>query len=192
MRTCLVFGLVAALAVGCGSNNSLPSDGGGGNGGTSSGGGGAAGGGSTGTAGAIGAAGATGAGGSGGQTGMACGGIAGVTCSVFDWCDFPGDTCGAGDVQGHCRDRNDAGYDCTTPVCGCNGKTYGSACDAHKDGVDAVSTKSCIPGNGGSGAACAVDGDCKTGFKCCAIFGRVGSPIACTQVAAGQECPAYP
>ena len=125
-------------------------------------------------------------------TGMPCGGLAGVQCSVFDWCDFPGDTCGAGDVQGVCRARSTESCFATTAVCSCDGKTYDGECVAHQDGVDTVSTRSCIPGNGGARVPCGVDADCRTGFKCCRIFGRVGSPIACTEVAAGSPCPAYP
>jgi hypothetical protein len=205
MRTYYVLGIVAALAVGCGSSSSS-SDGGGssGKGGTGSGVGGAAGGdslgmggssgtgGSSGAGGSSGTGGSSGAGGSGGNTGKPCGGIAGIQCDSLDWCDFPGDTCGAGDLQGQCQPQDHAGSDCTAAVCGCDGKSYKSACSAHDNGVDAVSTKPCIHGNGGTGAACAVDGDCTTGFKCCAIFGRLGSPIACMQIAAGNPCPAFP
>jgi hypothetical protein len=123
---------------------------------------------------------------------MTCGGIAGVQCTALDWCDFPGDTCGAGDQQGQCRARDATGYDCTTAVCGCDGHSYKSACAAHENGVDAISTKSCIPGNGGDGAGCGVDGDCMTGFKCCPSGGAVGLPIACKQVASGSQCPPLP
>jgi hypothetical protein len=84
------------------------------------------------------------------------------------------------------------GADCTAVVCGCDDKSYKSACDAHQWGVDTVSSQSCIPGNGGAGTSCGTDNDCKAGFKCCTTGGAVGSPIACTQVAAGAQCPALP
>jgi hypothetical protein len=58
--------------------------------------------------------------------------------------------------------------------------------------VDTVSSKSCIPGNGGTDAPCAQDADCMSGYKCCATVGVFGSPIACRQVAAGAACPALP
>ena len=230
IRSWSVVGVLAMLAVGCGSNNGLPGTGGkgGGAGGVSGGSGGhAASGGSPGGAGGAGgvsggsgghaasggspggAGGATGSGGvpgsggvtgSGGMTGtggaggmgMLCGGIAGVQCTAFGWCDFPGDTCGTGDQQGECRPRDAAGYDCTTPVCACDGRSYKSACTAHQNGTDAISTNRCIPGNGGVGAPCGADVDCRTGFKCCPISGAFSAPIACTQVATGAQCPALP
>lgn len=160
-----------------------------------SGAGGAAGrGGATGSGGAAGGGGGTGAagatGGSGGS-GMVCGGAVGAQCSALDWCDFPGDTCGSGDQQGVCLARDATGYDCTTAVCGCDGYSYRSACAAHDNGVDATSSRSCIPGNGGAGAACLVASDCMADFKCCPSGGTVGSPIACRQVGTGL-CPALP
>jgi hypothetical protein len=121
-----------------------------------------------------------------------CGGFAGVACSALEWCDFPGDTCGAADQQGRCKPGDGTGCDNTTPVCGCDGSAYASECMAHFRGIDTVSSRSCIPGNGGAGAPCGVDGDCRTGFKCCSSGGAVGSPLECIAVAAGGSCPAFP
>ena len=84
------------------------------------------------------------------------------------------------------------GFDCSTPVCGCNGNAYASACSAHQAGVDTMAADSCFAGNGGAGAPCSADTDCATGFKCCTTSGAVGSSIACKQVAAGAQCPAVP
>jgi hypothetical protein len=84
------------------------------------------------------------------------------------------------------------GYDCTTVVCGCDNKSYASECSAHRHGIDTTGSRACITGNGGTGAPCGADTDCQTGFKCCVAGGAIGSPIACTQVAAGGQCPALP
>src|SRR5437667_12782719 len=75
--------------------------------------------------------GATGTGGS-----AVCGGITGATCAALDWCDFPGDTCGVADQQGHCKSRDPTGCDNQTAVCGCDGKSYRSECAAHLWGTD--------------------------------------------------------
>jgi hypothetical protein len=132
-----------------------------------------------------------GAGGSGGS-GKVCGGIAGLHCDLGEWCDFPGDTCGAGDQLGQCQQPVGGALCAQVVVCGCDGKTYQNACTAHSNGVDTVTSLSCIPGNGGAGAPCGQDTDCMSGYKCCRTAGYVGAPIACQQVASGAACPSLP
>jgi len=171
------------------------SGGAGGHGGTTSATGGSGSGGAGGKGGAGGGGGGHGGGmGSGGNggSGMVCGGLQGRVCGTDQWCDFNG-TCGAGDQTGMCQPQQVGGALCApSPVCGCDGKTYPSACSAHLAGMDTMPTNACITGNGGAGAPCAVDTDCATGFKCCITGGTVSSPIACRQVAAGSQCPALP
>jgi hypothetical protein len=166
-----------------------------GGGGKAGAGGGQAGSGGGGKAGAGGgAAGGPGGGGSGGTAGLSgtvCGGLRGAQCSTAEWCDFGGN-CGVADQSGVCQTRDATGFDCASPVCGCDGKTYSSACSAHQAGEDTMATPSCIPGNGGAGAPCGADTDCASGFKCCATGGAVGLPIACRQIPAGGLCPALP
>jgi hypothetical protein len=131
--------------------------------------------------------------GSAGAAGMICGGLSGRTCDVNNWCYFKDGSCGAGDQTGTCEPRYVGGVTCAPGVvCGCDGKTYSTHCSAHQAGMDTMPTTACIPGNGGSGAPCAADTDCATGFKCCVTGGAIGSPIACRQVAAGSQCPALP
>jgi hypothetical protein len=121
MRTWYVFGLVAALAVGC-SSNSSSSDGGGrgGKGGTGSGAGGTAGGGSTGTAGSTGTGGSAATGGSGGIAGVS-GSDAGVPADAGP-VDAPVTDGGPGDgaVSDRVVDvRGDAGIiACGDAACG--------------------------------------------------------------------------
>jgi hypothetical protein len=221
LASCFALGLVAAVAAGCGSNDrNAPSDGGrGGAGGSSAGGagggatggagggagsadagtggagggtggaGGGAGGADGGTGGAGGGAG--GAGGAGGNGGR-CGGLAALTCSALEWCQFSGGDCGVGDQFGMCQPLdNTCATDCSNPVCGCDGKAYCSACQAHLHGADTRTGRACIPGNGTAGTPCGVDGDCSSGFKCCHSCGAFGCPLACTQPIAGN-CPALP
>ena len=150
--------------------------------------------GSSGVSGSDGVSGSNGVSGSSGvsgSTGKACGGPSAVTCSPFEWCEFPGGTCGAGAQWGQCQTVTPATNDCSVPVCGCNGMAYCNASVAHGAGTAALSSNFCKPSvASGAGAPCFVDADCKVGFKCCSGGSR-SSPLQCVQVA-GAACPAVP
>ena len=60
------------------------------------------------------------------------------------YCDYP-DTmaCGATDGSGVCQPRPTTCTKECTMVCGCDGKVYCNACEAHMAGTDDVSTTYC-------------------------------------------------
>jgi hypothetical protein len=74
----------------------------------------------------------------------ACGGWVGNTCAQTEYCVYEeGEACGAADAQSVCKPRPFACDDVYTPVCACNGKTYGNACYAAVAGFGVSRTGSC-------------------------------------------------
>lgn len=76
-----------------------------------------------------------------------CGGFIGTVCADDGWCDYPADEyCGFADGSGVCRPRPaDCAGEPSGAVCGCDGTTYASACEAHRAGVDDASSGPCAP-----------------------------------------------
>ena len=74
-----------------------------------------------------------------------CGGWLGNTCTASEYCAYEeGQHCGAADASAVCLPRPmgcDAVYD---PVCGCNGQTYGNACEAAMAGTGVLQSGPCV------------------------------------------------
>jgi hypothetical protein len=83
-----------------------------------------------------------------------CGGLTGKPCADPDkqFCNYPTQAqCGAADQTGVCTDIPEVCADIYAPVCGCDDKTYGNACEAAAASVSIVSEGECKPAGSGKG-----------------------------------------
>jgi hypothetical protein len=73
-----------------------------------------------------------------------CGGIAGIPCADGQYCKYDvGAMCGAADQGGRCEPLPQACPQVYRPVCGCDGQTYGNACEAAAAGVSVAAERAC-------------------------------------------------
>ncbi len=74
-----------------------------------------------------------------------CGSRGLEACAAEAYCDFA-EGCGEDDGGGQCRPRPDACPEVIEPVCGCDGVSYGNACEANAAGVDVAAEGMCDTG----------------------------------------------
>jgi hypothetical protein len=112
--------------------------------------------------------------------GSTCGGFTGASCGPSEFCDYMrGDYCGAADATGVCMVRPEICPDIFMPVCGCDGMSYGNACEAHARGTDDAADGECdAPPPPPPPADCRVTG-CPMGQHCDACLTPDGVAYAC-------------
>jgi hypothetical protein len=130
----------------------------------------------------------------GGTLGKTCGGLIGAGCDDGQFCDIPPEgICGAADATGTCTAQPDVCADIYSPVCGCDDKTYGNACEAAAAGVSVASEGECGGSNPGGDVCGGIQGlGCDAGDYCnfppaamCGAADQTGTcvpmPAACTK-----------
>lgn len=72
-----------------------------------------------------------------------CGGLLGLQCNSDEYCNFTDLSCGAADQTGRCDGVPEVCTEIYAPVCGCDDRTYGNACEAAGAGVSIVKNGEC-------------------------------------------------
>jgi hypothetical protein len=121
-----------------------------------------------------------------------CGARAGDTCATDEYCYYtPAALCGRADATGTCTKipEDSACITVSDPVCGCDGITYGNACEAKRAGASVDHTGECASSGTCGGL---LGAQCSNGYFCnfpstmaCGNADGLGVcnpiPAACTQ-----------
>ena len=107
-----------------------------------------------------------------GESAKKCGGLAGQMCGAGEYCEYKAaQACGMADQQGTCQKKPEACAEIYSPVCGCNGKDYGNACEANGAGTSVAHAGKCAD----SGTRCG-NGTCGAGQVCCNPLRAICTP----------------
>jgi hypothetical protein len=127
-----------------------------------------------------------------GLVGTICGGITGLPCGDGQFCLYDVGTCGAADQTGICAPFPELCAEIFAPVCGCDGRTYGNACEAYGAGVSVEREGECESDGepdicgGIAGFPCPDDEFCKFETGTCGAADQSGVcmaiPDVCTEM----------
>ena len=116
--------------------------------------------------------------------GATCGGETGTNCANREYCAYvPGQDCGRADDAATCKSRPQACPAIYAPVCGCDGNTYPSACDAAAAGFGYERGGPCENGQVCAGKAGIL---CPEGLFC---FMETGKCLAADEAGTCQAKP---
>jgi len=144
-----------------------------------------------------------------GVVGASCDLFTGLFCGDNSYCEFDVGGCGASGQVGVCTARPEVCAEIFAPVCGCDGETYGNACEAAAAGFSIRSQGTCpVAGEsicgGIAGFVCAAGELCKFTDGSCGAADQSGYCIAipnvcttvvdevcgCDEVTYSNECEA--
>lgn len=126
-----------------------------------------------------------------GECGDACGGLLGLECPEGQYCNYPEDAiCGAADATGICAEIPDVCTDEFAPVCGCDDRTYGNACEAAAAGVSVAREGACGEACGGlEGLSCPEGQYCNFADGSCGAADQTGECAAVPEVCSEEFAP---